>query len=226
MKKPLKTFAVIVTAVLCSVTVFGCGKGGEDIDENDTVSVTSSQTSATEKTNSENDNQETTEKSAEWATLSLDFSTGNIQSNSESNSQSESRYESDTVSDYSSTEDSWMEDIPRQHYYKSVGELFADLDIMDDEEHDEGDIVWKTYLQGNTLVYEFTFKETMDEEYLPDIKQSLDESIDNGDLDEDLHLLISIVDYAVDTDSLTIRIIFRNGDGKLITQKDIIKQLN
>ncbi len=201
MKKKMKSAIIIGMALLCSLTVFGCGKkstGGSDITDND------NSTSVTERDN--------------------DISTADSDTGS-STADTDDSSTADTNTDSSATKEETTQSLTSSasgtKVFSSIQDLFSNEDFqkaLNSQPHETDDLTYKIYLDGNTIVYEYTYKEQIDNSTVSIVKQTLENTFNQEYIKSMCSQFIQIVGNNVDTDSLTFRFIFNNADGTKITE--------
>ncbi len=75
----------------------------------------------------------------------------------------------------------------------------------------------KVYAEGSSMVYDYMFTETYDAATVAVMKTSLDTSLDTGA--ETYETTASVIQEQVEEEDVSVTIIYRNGDGSVITQK-------
>lgn len=77
------------------------------------------------------------------------------------------------------------------------------------------------YAKGNTLYYDYQFKETYGDAQIEQMKQPLADSLDG--LEESLTSNIGLIETGFGVKDVTLHIFYKNGDGSVIAERDYTK---
>ena len=130
--------------------------------------------------------------------------------------------DSDTSSASSSSTKSSVSSISSVSKYGSIADYLEDEEVKAainsalDEDYSNIFSDMKVYAEDNTLVYDYTFVETYDDDAAASMKESID-----GKSDDDFGFA-SVIDTLrthVDVENPQIKVIYRNGDGSIITSR-------
>lgn len=77
------------------------------------------------------------------------------------------------------------------------------------------------YAKGNTLYYEYQFKETYSDENVKAMQAKMPDTFDG--LEEDMTSRLSLIEAGYGVEDVTIHIAYKNGDGSVIGERDYTK---
>lgn len=99
--------------------------------------------------------------------------------------------------------------------YLEAPEVQAEINDAIDSSGDS--MTMAVYVDGDTLVYEYTFTQTYDEEQTETLKSKLDAGLEeNASTYEEY---VSLLKADVDVENPKIKVVYRNGDGTVITER-------
>lgn len=75
----------------------------------------------------------------------------------------------------------------------------------------------EVYADGDTLVYDYTFTETFDDDTLDVVKDSLDTALEEKA--SSFESVVTVLKSNVDVENPKVKVVYRNSDGTVITEK-------
>ena len=190
MKRKIQSVLLIGLAIICSLSVVGCTQRKNNTSDN----AENSQVSQTEeKINA--DDTETTEKVTETITEKV----------------TEKQDVSSDVSSKSGKMFASMQELFDNEGFKSV---------IDKANMETDELTYKIYLDGETIVYEYTYKEQIDETMVSTVGTALDSTFTDEYMKTICEIFIDTVKQNVDVDGVTVRFVFNNADGTKIMEKE------
>ena len=190
MKRKIQSVLLIGLAIICSLSVVGCTQRKNNTSDN----AENSQVSQTEeKINT--DDTETTEKVTETITEKV----------------TEKQDVSSDVSSKSGKMFASMQELFDNEGFKSV---------IDKANMETDELTYKIYLDGETIVYEYTYKEQIDETMVSTVGTALDSTFTEEYMKVICEIFIDTVKQNVDVDGITVRFVFNNADGTKIMEKE------
>ena len=198
MKRKIQSVLLIGLAIICSLSVVGCTQRKNNTSDN----AENSQVSQTEeKINA--DDTETTEKVTETITEKV----------------------TETITEKVTEKQDVSSDVSSKSgkMFASMQELFDNegfKSVIDKANMETDELTYKIYLDGETIVYEYTYKEQIDETMVSTVGTALDSTFTEEYMKVICEIFIDTVKQNVDVDGITVRFVFNNADGTKIMEKE------
>ncbi|MBQ7521888.1 MAG: DUF4854 domain-containing protein [Clostridia bacterium] len=206
MKRKIQSVLLIGLAIICSLSVVGCTQRKNNTSDN----AENSQVSQTEeKINA--DDTETTEKVTETITEKVTETITEKVTETITEKVTEKQDVSSDVSSKSGKMFASMQELFDNEGFKSV---------IDKANMETDELTYKIYLDGETIVYEYTYKEQIDETMVSTVGTALDSTFTEEYMKVICEIFIDTVKQNVDVDGITVRFVFNNADGTKIMEKE------
>ena len=114
------------------------------------------------------------------------------------------------------------DDITLEQYFQDHPEDLDDIKegVTEDEEMQEAlqYMDFDVYAKGNTLYYDYTFKDTYPEDQIESISEQLMEGMDG--MQESMTEKIPSIENGYGVKGITVHMTYINGDGKVLAERD------
>ena len=117
------------------------------------------------------------------------------------------------------------DEMTLEKYFAEHPEDLQDIKdgVTEDEDMQESlqYIDFDVYAKGNTMYYDYQFKETLDEDKAAELGESLKTTLD--DMEESMVSKIDPIESGFGVEDITIHMMYRNGDGTVLAERDYTK---